>query len=144
MAIIITEIELEIIKKHVAEIFPYEACGGLLGRFDGENKNIVKVYPAQNRFGKIAWDSFEIEPKDMLEMDKISRKENLDILGFYHSHPNHPAIPSSFDINASWPYYSYMILSVQGNTAESIIDLKSYLMPDKKTAPALEDIIIRK
>ncbi|MHB1697151.1 MAG: M67 family metallopeptidase [bacterium] len=142
MAIIIPKTELEIIKKHAAEIFPYEACGGLLGRIEGENKVIVKVYPAENRFGKIAWDSFEIEPKDMLEMDKISRNENLEILGFYHTHPNHPAIPSSFDINASWPYYSYVILSVKGNTPESVTDVKSYLMPDKNSAPVSEEVVI--
>ncbi|MCL4321685.1 MAG: M67 family metallopeptidase [Deltaproteobacteria bacterium] len=142
MAIIIPKTELEIIKKHVAEIFPYEACGGLLGRIDREDKVIVRVYPAENRFGKIAWDSFEIEPKDMLEMDKISRKENLEILGFYHSHPNHPAIPSNFDINASWPYYSYVILSVKGNSPENVVDIKSYLMPDKNSAPVSEDVVI--
>ncbi len=142
MAIIIPKTELKIIKKHAAEIFPYEACGGLLGRLEGDDKVIVKVYPAENRFGKIAWDSFEIEPKDMLEMDKISRKENLEIIGFYHSHPNHPAIPSSFDINASWPYYSYVILSVKGNSPENVVDVKSYLMPDKNSAPVSEDVVI--
>ena len=142
MPIIIQKNELEIIKKHAEEIFPYEACGGLLGRLEGENKIIVKVYPAENRFGKIAWDSFEIEPKDMLEMDKIARKENLEIIGFYHSHPNHPAIPSSFDINASWPYYSYVILSVKGNSPENVVDVKSYLMPDKNSAPVSEDVVI--
>ncbi len=142
MAIIIPKTELKIIKKHAAEIFPYEACGGLLGRLEGDDKVIVKVYPSENRFGKIAWDSFEIEPKDMLEMDKISRKENLEIIGFYHSHPNHPAIPSSFDINASWPYYSYVILSVKGNGPENVVDVKSYLMPDKNSAPVSEDIVI--
>ncbi len=142
MAIIIPKTELKIIKKHAAEIFPYEACGGLLGRLEGDDKVIVKIYPAENRFGKIAWDSFEIEPKDMLEMDKISRKENLEIIGFYHSHPNHPAIPSSFDINASWPYYSYVILSVKGNSPENVVDVKSYLMPDKNSAPVSEDIVI--
>ncbi len=142
MAIIIPKTELKIIKKHAAEIFPYEACGGLLGRLKGADKVIVKVYPAENRFGKIAWDSFEIEPKDMLEMDKISRKENLEIIGFYHSHPNHPAIPSSFDINASWPYYSYVILSVKGNDPENVVDVKSYLMPDKNSAPVSEDVVI--
>ncbi len=140
MAIIIPKIELKIMKKHAAEIFPYEACGGLLGRLEGENKVVVRVYPAENRFGKIAWDSFEIEPQDMLEMDKISRKEGLEILGFYHSHPNHPAIPSSFDINASWPYYSYVILSVKGKTPGGAADLKSYLIPDKNSAPVPEDI----
>ncbi len=139
MAIIIQKNELEIIKKHAAEIFPYEACGGLLGKIEGNDKIIVKVYPAENRFGKITWDSFEIEPKDMLEMDKISRKEDLEILGFYHSHPNHPAIPSSFDINASWPYYSYVILSVKGN---NITDIKSYLMPDKNSTPIVEEVTI--
>ncbi|RZD15510.1 MAG: M67 family peptidase [Candidatus Acidulodesulfobacterium ferriphilum] len=142
MAIIIPETELEIIKKHATEIFPYEACGGLLGRLEGDDRVIVKVYPAENRFGKIAWDSFEIEPKDMLEMDKIARKENLEIIGFYHSHPNHPAIPSSFDINASWPYYSYVILSVKGNSPENVVDVKSYLMPDKNSAPVSEDVVI--
>ena len=142
MAIIIPKTELEIIKKHAAEIFPYEACGGLLGRLEGDDKLIVKVYPAENRFGKIAWDSFEIEPKDMLEMDIISRKENLDIMGFYHSHPNHPAVPSSFDINASWPYYSYVILSVKGNNPENVVDIKSYLMPDKNSAPVSEAVVI--
>ncbi|MHB8231379.1 MAG: M67 family metallopeptidase [bacterium] len=143
MAIIIPKNELEIIKKHAAEIFPYEACGGLLGRLEGENKVIIKAYPAENRYGKIAWDSFEIEPKDMLEMDKISRKENLEILGFYHTHPNHPAIPSNFDINASWPYYSYVILSVKGNAPESVTDVKSYLMPDKNSAPVSEEVVIK-
>lgn len=142
MAIIISKIELEIIKKHVAKIFPYEACGGLLGRIEGENKVMVTAYPAENRFGKIAWDSFEIEPKDMLEMDKISRKENLEILGFYHSHPNHPAIPSNFDINASWPYYSYVILSVKGGSPENVTDIKSYLMPDKSSTPIVENVKI--
>ncbi len=142
MAIIIPETELEIIKKHATEIFPYEACGGLLGRLEGDDRVIVKVYSAENRFGKIAWDSFEIEPKDMLEMDKIARKENLEIIGFYHSHPNHPAIPSSFDINASWPYYSYVILSVKGNSPENVVDVKSYLMPDKNSAPVSEDVVI--
>ena len=95
MAIIIPKTELEIMKKHAADIFPYEACGGLLGKIEGENKIIVKAYPAENRYGKITWDSFEIEPKDILEMDKFCMKENLDILGFYHTHPNHPAIPSN-------------------------------------------------
>ncbi len=143
MSIIIPVVELEIIKKHVGKIFPYEACGGLIGKLEGKDKIIVKAYPAENRFGKIAWDSFEIEPKDMLEMDKIARKENLDILGFYHSHPNHPAVPSNFDINASWPYYSYLILSVKGNAAKSVVDIKSYLMPDKDTKPLTENIVIK-
>lgn len=140
MAIIIPEQELSVMKKHAAEVFPYEACGGLLGRMEGADKIIIKAYPAGNRFGKIAWDSFEIEPKDMLEMDKVSRKEGLDILGFYHTHPNHPAVPSNFDINASWPYYSYVILSVRGNLPESVADVRSYLMPDRTSTPIEEEI----
>ena len=69
-------------------------------------------------------------------------KENLDILGFYHTHPNHPAIPSSFDINASWPFYSYVILSVKGNAPESVADIKSYLMQDRASAPTEEEVQI--
>lgn len=143
MSIIISQEELLVIKKHAAEIFPYEACGGLLGRIDEKGvRHIVRAYPARNKFGKITWDSFEIEPDDMLEMDKISRKENLDIIGFYHTHPNHPAVPSNFDINASWPYYSYMILSVHGNDIEKVTDVKSYLISDKTSSPAEEEVKI--
>ncbi len=143
MALIIPEKELIIIKKHAAEIFPFEACGGLLGMISGEDRIVVVAHPAQNRYGKIAWDSFEIEPGDMLEMDKVSRRENLDILGFYHSHPNHPAIPSNFDINASWPFYSYVILSVKGKGINDVTDIRSYLFPDKNSQPVFEEIIFK-
>ncbi|MHB1646422.1 MAG: M67 family peptidase [Candidatus Acididesulfobacter diazotrophicus] len=142
MPLIILKQDLEIIKKHIAEIFPYEACGALLGIIDGNDKKITKVFPANNKYRKIAWDAFEIEPKDMLEIDKLSRKNNIEVLGFYHSHPNHPAIPSNTDINASWPYYSYMIVSVKGNNLEDIADIKNYLMPDKINKPLSEEIII--
>jgi proteasome lid subunit RPN8/RPN11 len=143
MPILIALNEIEIIKKHVAEIFPFEACGALLGKIEGDNKNITLVFPANNRFKKIAWDKFEIEPEDMLEIDKLSRRENLEIIGFYHSHPNHPAIPSNYDMDASWPYYSYMILSVKGNDSGDVVDIKSYLIPDKKEKPVSEIIIIK-
>ena len=123
MAIIIPKNEIEIMKKHAADIFPYEACGGLIGKIEGENKIIVKAYPAENRYGKITWDSFEIEPKDILKMDKFCMKENLDI-------------------NASWPFYSYIIISVNGNKIESVADIKSYLMPDRASNPIEEEVII--
>jgi proteasome lid subunit RPN8/RPN11 len=142
MPLIISKENLAIIKKHVAEIFPYEACGAMLGVFDGDDKKITKIFPAQNKYRKIAWDAFEIEPKDMLEIDKLSRKENIEVIGFYHSHPNHPAIPSNTDIGASWPYYSYTIVSIKGNNLEDVVDIKNYLMPDKINKPVIEEIII--
>jgi proteasome lid subunit RPN8/RPN11 len=142
MPLIISKENLAIIKKHAAEIFPYEACGAMLGIIDGNNKKITKVFPAQNKYRKIAWDAFEIEPKALLEIDKLSRKENIEVIGFYHSHPNHPAVPSSADINASWPYYSYTIVSVKGNNLENIVEIKNYLMPDKINKPLNEEIII--
>ncbi len=142
MPIIISNDKLDIIKKHAAEIFPYEACGAILGIIEGDNKTITAVFPANNRYKKIAWDKFEIEPKDMLAIDKLSRAGNIEIVGFYHSHPNYPAIPSSYDVDASWPYYSYMILSVKGKEPGDVSDIKSYLMPDKKNKPLIETIII--
>ena len=143
MSIIITKSEFEIIKKHAADTFPYEACGGLLGRIEGDSRIVVKAYPAENRYGKITWDSFEIEPNDILNMDKLCVKENLDILGFYHTHPNHPAIPSNFDINASWPFYSYVILSLKGNSPDNVTDIRSYLMADRISEPVEEEVIIK-
>ncbi len=143
MSIIIPNFEFEIIKKHAAEAFPYEACGGLLGKIEKDSRIVVKAYPAGNRYGRITWDSFEIEPKDILGMDKLCVKEDLDILGFYHTHPNHPAIPSNFDVNASWPFYSYVILSVKGNSMDNVTDIRSYLMADRVSVPVEEEVIIK-
>lgn len=110
------------IARHGVESYPDECCGILLGReIDGE-RIIEQVLPIEN-----AWDESErgnrflIGPDDVLKAERAARRAGLGVLGFYHSHPDSPAIPSEFDREHAWPWYSYLIASiVDGRCAEIV------------------------
>ncbi|WP_069790911.1 M67 family metallopeptidase [Cyanobacterium sp. IPPAS B-1200] len=122
----IKNVDLGLIKTEAILHYPYECCGFLIGKKEKEIKVVVRVIPTAND-----WESqrdllkevmdkpdygmkenFAIAPKTMLQVQKEVRRENLDIIGIYHSHPNHPAIPSEFDRAIAWQEYSYIITSV--------------------------------
>lgn len=98
---------------HAKETYPYEACGVLVGSERSEvSKNILKSYRMENINKERANDRYEIDPKDLLRIEKETASLGLEVLGFYHSHPDHPPRPSSFDAERAWPLYSYLIVSV--------------------------------
>lgn len=94
--------------------YPNECCGLLFGKIDSDkNKEITEILPisnAQNEENK--YNRFLITSKDMIKGELYARTHNVDIIGFYHSHPDHPAKPSKFDLDHAWPVYSYIIVSV--------------------------------
>ncbi|HEX6970962.1 MAG TPA: M67 family metallopeptidase [Limnochordia bacterium] len=100
---------------HAAATYPHECCGLLAGR-DGPNggRRIERIWPARNL--RTDRDRFEIDPHDWLAADRTLRESGLDILGFYHSHPDHPPRPSRFDAERAFPFYTYVIVSVRGGT----------------------------
>jgi proteasome lid subunit RPN8/RPN11 len=63
---------------------------------------------------------FLIAPDDLMRGEKHARQSRLDVVGFYHSHPDHPAVPSAFDLEHAWPVYSYVIVSVLSGRAEEL------------------------
>jgi proteasome lid subunit RPN8/RPN11 len=100
--------------------FPDECCGFLFGNENGEQRSISKILVIINAKEGDKKRRFVISPKDYMKGERFADENNLQLLGVYHSHPNHPAIPSEHDRVAAQPYFSYIILSVQDGTFNHI------------------------
>lgn len=135
---------LQDIQSHAESTYPEECCGLLLGRLNDETKTLIEVLPTENSWDEETADDFQsidglskrksskrhrfsIAPQVMLRVQKEARDRNLNIIGIYHSHTDHPAVPSKFDRVIAWPQYSYVIVSVQQGLA---CDLKSWSLDD--------------
>ena len=102
---------LEAIRAHGAEGFPYEICGLLIGK-PAENL-VTEVRRVRNLEQQNPEVRYLIDVEEDMRIRKELYKTDLDVLGYYHSHPNHPARPSVFDTERSWESYLYVIVSVQ-------------------------------
>jgi proteasome lid subunit RPN8/RPN11 len=133
MAIILSPEQVESIRAHGAREYPNECCGMLLGRADGDAKEVSEVVALRNLRHDSARaqellplddmgresekNRFLIDPQEQVRVEKEARNRGLDVLGYYHSHPDHPARPSTYDREHAWPWYSYVILSVECGAA---------------------------
>jgi proteasome lid subunit RPN8/RPN11 len=109
------------IRAHGEADYPYECCGLLLGTFAADGrKTTVEVMPISNaREESAKRNRFLITPQELMRGERYARSRQLDIIGFYHSHPDHPAVPSGYDLDHALPVYSYVIVSVaQGRAGE--------------------------
>ena len=115
-------IEQDVVNELIASVepFPDERCGFLLGLENSEDRMITRALAAKNVTKGDAQRLFEIGAKEYLDAERTAFENNLSLLGIYHSHPNHPAIPSETDRRAAQPYFSYVILSVRQQKVESI------------------------
>jgi proteasome lid subunit RPN8/RPN11 len=107
--------------------YPEECCGLLVGRFleDG-SKQVLEVYAISNaREDAARHNRSLILPEEYMRGERHARSRGLDIVGNYHSHPDHPAVPSGFDLEHAWPTWSYIIVSVREGRAR---DLRSWEM----------------
>lgn len=121
---------------HARETYPHECCGVLVGgSFKG--KVVMESHRAKNLNLERANDRYLIDPKELNFIDKISRVQGMDILGFYHSHPDHPDRPSDTDREWGQVGYSYVIISVKGGTE---VSARSWIIEDDK-APFSEEKI---
>jgi proteasome lid subunit RPN8/RPN11 len=116
-----SELEAEI--RIVGEAtYPDECCGILLGEIDNNDNKIVKCTEAINnsREDGEKYHRFLITPEDMLHAEQAARAAKLEVIGFYHSHPDHPASPSDYDRDHALPFYSYVIVSVEKGKAQEL------------------------
>jgi len=140
------------IRQHGAETYPHECCGALLGRdgVDGDSatpggvqlpvREIVALFPLVNRRDDSPHNRFSVTAEDVRDAEKAAREKKLDVVGWYHSHPDHPARPSQYDREHAWPWYSYVIVSVaSGKPAE----MTSWRLSDDRSDYASEEIAIR-
>ena len=119
------------IAAHGERDYPHECCGLLLGAFAGDSlKTIAEIYPISNaREEEAKRNRFLITPEEFMEGEQYAEKNGLAVVGFYHSHPDHPAVPSGYDLEHAWPLYSYIIVAVKAGVAG---ELRSWEMePDR-------------
>lgn len=137
----------ERIRRHGAETFPHECCGALLGRDSAFEetahepaREVVELFPLVNRRDDSPRNRFSVTAEDVLEAEKAARQQGLDVVGWYHSHPDHPARPSQFDRDHAWPWYSYIIVSVMSGTPA---EMTSWRLNDDRQDYSPERIEIR-
>src|SRR5512137_1042930 len=109
----------ERIRRHGAETFPHECCGALLGRDaavvektdlqTGElleaPREVLGLFPLVNRRDDSPRNRFALTADDVRDAEKAAQQQGLEVVGWYHSHPDHPARPSQFDREHAWPWY---------------------------------------
>ena len=103
----------------------------MLGAFAGGSlKTIAEIYPISNAREEAAKrNRFLITPEEFMEGEQYAQQNGLDVVGFYHSHPDHPAVPSGYDLDHAWPLYSYIVVAVKAGVTG---DLRSWEMePDR-------------
>lgn len=132
----------EQIRSHGAITYPHECCGALIGRdsSEAEARQVLQLFPLVNRRDDSPRNRFSVSAEDVRDAEKASLERGLEVVGWYHSHPDHPARPSEFDREHAWPWYSYIIVSVQqGEPAE----MTSWRLTDDRQAYLPEPIEIR-
>ncbi|CAN5148714.1 M67 family metallopeptidase [soil metagenome] len=126
------------IHDHAKETYPEECAGVIVGMDTGEMKVIVDVWRAENTHEEERSRRFLIEPLQIKKFEEQARERDLDVLGFYHSHPDHPAEPSEYDRKHSWLYYSYIVASVG---SDEVKDMRSWILKDDRSGYDEEQIV---
>ncbi len=133
MTLKISHLDQERIREHARETYPHECCGALVGIVnDGQEKVVKEVVRFQNSYtqelaagldieenGRGTLNRYVIDPKDIFLTEKQARSKSMSVIGFYHSHPDSPAVPSKYDLRVASAGYCYVIVSVpQGSPQE--------------------------
>lgn len=139
--LILTPALLQQICGHAEQTYPEECCGILLGRLGAGEKMLIEVLPTRNAWSETTAlelqalqiapsrhaaatarrDRYWIDPGDLLQAQKLARSRDQQIIGIYHSHPDHEAVPSECDRRLAWSTYAYLIVSVRaGKAAEAL------------------------
>ncbi len=129
---------LSVIRLHGEADFPNECCGFLFGK-EGSPRRITLARPAKNIQQGDQRRRFLIDPRDYMAAERFAIAENLDFLGIYHSHPNHPADASVHDRKQAAPFFSYVIISVMDGKPETVL---SWRLSDDGTFMEEESLIL--
>lgn len=100
--------------RHAETVYPNECCGAMLGSNAGGRKTVTIALPLENAYAGEQGERYELRPEDLLAADKAARERGLDLIGIFHSHPDCDAYFSETDLRNSCPWYSFVVLSIQG------------------------------
>ena len=136
MSLVLTAAVDAAIRAHGRDTFPHECCGAMLGA----NGVVTEAYALPNTTEEGPRRRFLVRPDDYRVAEKRAREAELELLGFYHSHPDHPAQPSQYDLDHAWPSFSYVIVSVMAG--EDTL-LTSWRLKHDRSSFDEEDVITR-
>jgi proteasome lid subunit RPN8/RPN11 len=122
------------IRDHGRETYPHECCGALIGR-DGD---VTDTLALPNTTDEGPRRRFLVRPADYRAAEARASELGAELLGFYHSHPDHPAQPSQYDLDHAWPSFSYVIVSVRDGQAG---DLRSWRLREDRSAFDEEEVV---
>lgn len=125
---------VDAIRAHGVETYPNECCGALFGPapsgVEGADRAVTATFALPNTTEEGPRRRFLVRPQDYREAERRATELGVELLGFYHSHPDHPARPSQYDLDHAWPFFSYIIVSVRAGVSE---DMTSWLLRDDRS-----------
>lgn len=127
--IIVDAATLDVVRRHGAETYPHECCGALLGHADAWS--ILRALPLPNTTEEGPRRRFMIRPADYRVAEREASAAGLELVGFYHSHPDHPARPSQHDLDHAWPNLHYLIASVHDGRPDVV---RGWLLEQDRSA----------
>jgi proteasome lid subunit RPN8/RPN11 len=123
---------------HGEASYPYECCGALLGHAGAHGRTVRRLLTIDNARTDSACNRFLVTDRDYLRAEREAEAAGLALLGFYHSHPDHPARPSGTDLESAFPNFSYVIVAVaKGRAAE----MTSWVLAEDRTAFVPEEML---
>jgi len=123
---------------HAEAKFPNECCGAMIGRIDGDTKDVTIAEPLENAYEGAQGARYELRPEDLLAADKKARAAGLDLIGIFHSHPDCDAYFSKTDLENSCPWYSFVVLSIKGGKFDHA---NSFLPNAEQTEAKKEELL---
>jgi len=117
---------IDAIKAHGRSAYPEEGCGYLIG-IPGEPRRVDEARPARNVAPDLRERRYDVDPRDTLRVGAELRGTGREILGFFHSHPDHAARPSPFDLERAWDWYTYVVVAVEKGRP---VDLRAWRLAE--------------
>ncbi len=140
MSLLISSQLLENIHAHGESAYPEEGAGLLLGTAIGGQKQVTQILAlANSREESARHNRYLLTPQDYLRGEQEADRLGLDVLGVFHSHPDHPNRPSEFDRDWAMPWFSYLITSVQAGQA---VESRSWLLTEDRSQFSEEQIMV--
>lgn len=131
--------QAEAIRAHGRWTYPEECCGVLLGTVAGEVRRVQEVMQLDNARTEERHRRFLITSHDYTSAEQAAAARGLELIGFYHSHPDHPARPSQYDLEHALPWHSYIVLAVQTGEPQ---DMNSWIMADDRSQFLPEELAV--
>ncbi|HTD47963.1 MAG TPA: M67 family metallopeptidase [bacterium] len=139
MTLVLDPRQVTAIRHHGEADYPAEACGLIGGAVEGDRKVALQLVPLANQRTDSARNRYLIDPMSFRRAQERLDRDGLEVIGVYHSHPDHPPAPSAFDREHAWPWLSYVIVGVGAGRAG---DPKSWVLADDRGTFAEESITI--